>query len=59
MYKITIIEPTKPCTIHDVIERFSGDNLMKLKRLKKQIKDYFADKKVKVESIGIINLYKN
>ena len=23
---------TKPCTIHDVIERFSGENLMKLQK---------------------------
>ena len=32
MDKITITEPTKPCTIHDVIERFSGENLMKLQK---------------------------
>ena len=32
MDKITIIEKTKPCTIHDVIERFSGENLMKLQK---------------------------
>ena len=29
MDKIIITEPTKPCTIHDVIDRFSGENLMK------------------------------
>lgn len=27
--KQQITNPTKPCTIHDVIERFSGENLMK------------------------------
>ena len=32
MEKITITKPTKPCTIHDVIERFSGENLMKLQK---------------------------
>ena len=32
MDKITITEPTKPHTIHDVIERFSGENLMKLQK---------------------------
>ena len=32
MNKITITEPTKPCTIRDVIERFSGENLMKLQK---------------------------
>lgn len=32
MDKIIITEPTKPCTIHDIIERFSGENLMKLQK---------------------------
>lgn len=32
MDKIAITEPSKPCTIHDVIERFSGENLMKLQK---------------------------
>ena len=32
MDKIAITEPTKPCTIHDVIEHFSGENLMKLQK---------------------------
>jgi hypothetical protein len=32
MNKIIITEPTKPRTIHDVIERFSGENLMKLQK---------------------------
>ena len=32
MNKITITEPTNPRTIRDVIERFSGENLMKLQK---------------------------
>lgn len=29
MDQIITTEPTKPCTIHDVIVRFSGENLLK------------------------------
>jgi len=32
MDKITTTEPTRPCTIHDVIERFSGENLMNMQK---------------------------
>lgn len=32
MNKITITTQTKPCSIQDVIDRFSGENLMKLQK---------------------------